>query len=103
MAKLTDFIPKAEIDAYLESAPEVLAGKIELANEVVDYARSISPEDEGTYKRGIRVRRRGRTGVSVEFSDPKSNLIEYGSEHNPEYAVRARTEAHFKQPGPDAL
>lgn len=99
MAKLTDFIPKAEIDAYLESAPEVLAGKIELANEVVDYARSISPEDEGDYKRGIRVRRRGRTGVSVEWTDEKSDLIEYGTVDTPEFAVKARTEAHFNNQG----
>ncbi|MHA7703399.1 hypothetical protein ACX9NE_26780 [Mycobacterium sp. ML4] len=97
MAKLSDFIPQAEINAYLETAPEVLAGKLELANEVVDYARSIAPEDEGDYKRGIRARRRGRTGVSVEFSDPKSNLIEDGSIHNEPFHIKARTEAHFKQ------
>lgn len=103
MAKLSDFIPQRELDEYLESAPDIVQAKLELANEVVEYARSISPEDEGTYKKGIRARRRGRTGVSIEFSDPKSNLIEYGSEHNPEYAVRARTEDHFNQRGPGAL
>lgn len=95
MAKLSDFIPQSEIDDYLETSDDVLQAKLELANEVVEYAKSISPVDSGTYRDGIKARRYGRTGVGVVWTDPKSNLIEYGSEHNPEYAVRARTEAHF--------
>lgn len=103
MAKLSDFIPQSEIDDYLENSPEVLAGKLELANEVVEYARSISPEDTGEYKDGIKVRRYGSTGVGVVWTDPKSNIIEYGSEDTPEFAVRARTEAHFNHGGSGVL
>lgn len=96
MAKLSDFIDQSEIDFYVENSDDVLQAKLELAGEVVEYARSIAPEGQGDYKRGIRARRYGATGVGVEFSDPISNLLEYGSIHNPEYAVRARTEAHFQ-------
>lgn len=96
MAKLSDFIGQDEIDEHLESSPDVLAGKLELAEEVVDYARSISPEDEGDYKDGIKVRRHGRSGVGVHWTDPKSGLIEYGTEDTPEFAVRRRTIEHFR-------
>lgn len=99
MAKLSDFIPQAEISAYIEAAPDVVEAKREMAQQVVEYAQSIAPEDEGTYKRGIRLRRRGATGMSVEFSDPKSNLIEDGSKHNQPFHIKARTEAHFNQQG----
>lgn len=95
MAKLSDFIPQEDIDEYLSEAPEVLQGKIELAAEVVDYAQSIAPVDSGDYRDGIKVRRRGKTGVGVEFTDPISNLIEFGSEHNAEYAVRVKTAQFF--------
>ena len=95
MAKLTDFIPRADINAYIERSPEVLQGKLELAADVVEYAQSIAPVDQGDYKKGIKVRRRGKTGVSVEFTDWKSDLIEYGTADTPEFAVRARTAKHF--------
>ncbi|MDV6979655.1 hypothetical protein [Mycobacterium intracellulare] len=103
MAKLSDFIPQSEIDDYLENSEDLLEGKLELAREVVEYARSISPEDTGEYKAGIKVRRYGRAGVGVVWTDPKSNIIEYGTEDTPEFAVRARTEAHFNHPGSGAL
>ncbi len=100
MAKLSDFIPQSEIDDYLKSA-EVMREKLDLADAVVDYARSISPEDTGKYKRDTKIRRRGQTGVSVEWTDPISNIIEYGSEDTPEFAVRAKTVAHFVGRGAD--
>ena len=93
---LSDFIPQDEIDAFIESDPDILAGKLELANEVADYARSIAPEDSGEYKDGIKARRYGRNGVGVVFSDPKSHLIEYGTVDTPAFAVRARTIEHFR-------
>lgn len=95
MANLMDFIPKAEIDRALESDPDIVKAKMAFGDKVVDYAKSISPVDSGEYRDGIRKRRRGN-GVSIEFTDPKSNLIEYGTEDTPEYAIRAKTEAHFQ-------
>lgn len=95
MANLMDFIPREEVDAALEDDPDVVKVKSGFADEVVEYAQSISPEDSGEYKNGIRKRRRGN-GFSIEFTDPKSNLIEYGTEDTPEFAVRAKTEAHFQ-------
>lgn len=78
----------------LDEDPDVIAGKVELANQAVAYARSIAPEDSGDYKAGIGVYQNG-TDVGVEFADPISNIIEYGSEDTPEFAVRQRTEDHF--------
>jgi hypothetical protein len=99
MAKLSDFIDQDEIDDYLENSDDALQAKLELGGEVVEYARSISPVDRGTYRDGIKVRRNGRTGVGIYFTDPISNIIEYGSEDTPEFAVLARTEAHFREAG----
>ena len=99
MANLRDFIP--DLDEQIENDPDVLQGKLRLADEVVDYARSISPIDSGDYRDGIRKRRRGKTGVSVEWTDPKSGYIEYGTEDTPEFAIKAKTEAHFREGGLD--
>jgi hypothetical protein len=98
MAKLTDFFSQAEIDAHLEDDPDIIQGKLELAEEAVEYAKSISPVDSGDYRDGIKARRHGR-GVGIYWTDPKSNLIEDGSIHNPEYAVQRRTEEHFRNGG----
>lgn len=95
MAKLSDFIDQADIDAHLDGDPDILAGKLELAEDAVAYARSISPIDDGEYIDGIKVRRYGKTGVGIEFTAPHSNLVEWGSIHNAEHAVRARTIEHF--------
>lgn len=99
MAKLSDFIDQDDIDDYLENSPEVLAGKLELAAEVVAYAQSISPEDSGEYKAGIQARRYGRNGVGVVWTDEKSHLIEYGTIDTPEFAVRRKTIEHFRGTG----
>lgn len=95
MAKLSDFIDQDVIDEYLEGDPDILQGKLELANEAVDYAKSIAPVDDGDYRDGIKARRYGKSGVGIVFTAEHSNLVEYGSEHNPEFAVRARTIEHF--------
>jgi hypothetical protein len=63
-------------------------------DEIVPVWQSFSPEDTGKYKSSIHVQRKGNT-VLVGSDDPIANLIEYGSEHNPEYAPRAKTEAYF--------
>lgn len=65
--------------------------KVELAREGVAIAKSKAPVDEGDYRDGIQVGRRGASGVGVEFTDWKSRLIEYGTEETPEYAVAAQT------------
>lgn len=96
MAKLSDFIDQADIDDYLENSPEILNGKLELAEKVANYARSIAPVDSGDYRDGIKVRRYGRTGVGVVFTADHSHLVEYGTVDTPAYAVRAKTIEHFK-------
>ena len=37
---LSDFIPQDQIDDFLENAPEMVAGKLALAQEVVEYAKA---------------------------------------------------------------
>lgn len=74
--------------------PRVVAAKVELAEQAAEYARSIAPVKTGKYRDSIKVRRKGAT-VWVGFEAPHSHLVEYGAEHTPEYAVRAKTEEHF--------
>ena len=97
MAKLSDIIPQADIDGAMEDDDEVVAYKLAVAKQAVDYAKSIAPVDEGDYRDGIRVGRFGNSGVMVEFSDWKSHWVEFGSVHNEEHAVRARTENRFTE------
>jgi len=96
MAKLTDFIDPDVIAEYLETSEDILAGKMALAQEVVDYAQSIAPVDSGDYKAGIRVRRYGKSGVGIEFSDDASSFVEYGTAKTPEFAVMRRSIEHFQ-------
>ena len=86
MPKLTDFIS--------EESAEILQYKMAVAEQAAEYARSIAPVDTGAYRDSIKVERRG-SKVRVVWKDYKSHWIEYGSEHNPEYAVRAKTIEHF--------
>ncbi len=95
MAKLSDFIDQDVINEYLEGDPDIVQGKLELAEMAVDYAQSIAPEDSGEYKDGIVARRNGKTGVGIYFTDPKSNIIEKGSIDTPAFAVMTRTIEHF--------
>lgn len=94
MAKLSDFIDQGVIDEYLEGDPDIVQGKLELAGMAVEYAQSIAPVDSGEYRDGIVARKNG-TGVGIYFTDPKSGIIEYGSEHSPAFAIRARTIEQF--------
>lgn len=96
MAKLSDFIDPDVIAEYLETSEDILAGKMALAQEVVDYAQSIAPVDSGDYKAGIRVRRYGKSGVGIEFSDDASSFVEYGTEDTPEFAVMRKSIEHFQ-------
>ena len=61
------------------------------------YAKSIAPVDEGDYRDGIRVGRRGNRGVAIEFSDYKSHWVEFGTEDQEPNPVRAKTENHLQQ------
>lgn len=97
MAKLTDFIPQADIDFALENDDEVIAYKVAVAKQGVDYAKSIAPVDDGDYRDGIRVGRSGNTGVEIEFSDYKSHWVEFGTEDQEPNPVRARTENHLRE------
>ena len=96
MAKLTDFIDPDVIAEYLETSEDILAGKMALAQEVVDYAQSIAPVDSGDYKAGIRVRRYGKSGVGIEFSDDASSFVEYGTAKTPEFAIMRTSIEHFQ-------
>lgn len=93
--RLNEIIDQAIIDDYLEGDPDIVQGKLELAQMAVDYAQSIAPEDTGEYKDGIVARKNG-TGVGIYFTDEISNLVEYGSIHNAPHAVLARTIEHFE-------
>jgi hypothetical protein len=97
MAKLTDFIPQADINGALEDDDEVIAYKLAVAKQGVDYAKSIAPVDDGDYRDGIRIGRSGNKGVEIEFSDYKSHWVEFGTEDQEPNPVRAKTENHLDQ------
>ncbi|SBS73776.1 hypothetical protein MHPYR_180056 [uncultured Mycobacterium sp.] len=95
--KLSDIIPQTDIDGALQDDDEIIQYKLLVAKQAVAYAQSIAPHDEGDYANGIRIGRFGNKGVIIEFSDYKSHWIEFGSVHNPESSVRARTENQFTE------
>lgn len=99
MAELEDFIDADEIEAAL-TGEEVYQGKLDLARQGVAYAKSIAPEDTGQYKDLIDIEDDG-TEVYVAAYDPISNIIEYGSEDTPEFAVLTRTEEYMNNGGAD--
>lgn len=74
----------------------VIAAKLALAQQAAEYAKSIAPVETGTYRDSIHVRQGGAT-VWVGFEDPKSHLVEYGTNTSPELAVRAKTEERFNK------
>lgn len=97
MAKLTDFIPQADINGALEDDDAVVTYKLAVAKQGVDYAKSIAPVDDGDYRDGIHIGRLGNSGVAVEFSDYKSHWVEFGTEDQEPNPVRAKTENHLDQ------
>lgn len=97
MADLRDLIPQADIDDALENDDEVIAYKLAVARQGVQYAKSIAPVDEGEYRDGIRVGRVGNSGVEIEFSDYKSHWVEFGTEDQEPNPVRAKTQNHLEQ------
>lgn len=94
---LRDLIPQADIDDALENDDEVIAYKIAVARQGVQYAKSIAPVEDGEYRNGIRVGRVGNNGVAIEFSDYKSHWVEYGTEDQEPNPVRARTQNHLSE------
>lgn len=100
---LGDLIP--DLDKQLANDRDVNAQLDDfMEDEVVPVWRDNSPVDTGEYRDSIRVTKRARGGRGqVGATDPKANLIEYGTEDTPEFAPRAKTEAHFNQPGTGVL
>lgn len=92
-------VSEAEVAAAFAEG-EIHHAKLQLANEAADFARSITPvgvapdQHPGQHRDAISVQDDG-DGPKVVFGLDTWNLVEYGSVHNQEYAVRARTEAHF--------
>lgn len=75
-----------------------------MENRVVPVWQANSPVDTDAYKESVSVTQRaqggrGQVGATVDYA----NIVEYGAEHitedgsepTPEYAPRAKTEAHF--------
>lgn len=89
-----DFI--VALNKHIAEDESITEAKLVMAREAAAYARSIAPVDEGDYKDGIQVGRRGASGVGVEFTDWKSHIIEFGSVDTPEFGVIARTAEHFR-------
>lgn len=63
-----------------------------MANEVVPTWKANYPTDTGEGRESIVITQPASAGKGeVAATDDAANLVEYGSEHNPEYAPRART------------
>ncbi len=87
-------VSDADFEAEMDS-DEVLEGKIKLAEKAVVYAKRISPVDTGEYRDRWGVEVDGRN-VDVVNTDPIANILEFGSEDTPEFAVRAQVQAKFR-------
>lgn len=97
MAELSDFIDQAEIDAAIhgpDKLPEVIDAELALANDAVDYARALAPVDTENFKDSIHVYQ-DDDRYGIQSDDEAANIIEYGSEDTPEFAVFTRTAEHF--------
>lgn len=71
-----------------------------MENQVVPVWRDNAPEDTGNYKNLVQVTKPAQNGKGqVGALDEAANIIEYGSEDTPEFAPRAKTEAHFNNRG----
>src|SRR6516225_7908768 len=70
-----------------------------MAAKVVPVWQGYSPVRTGAYRDSVQVTQAARDGKGqVGATSVKANLIEYGSEHNPEYAPRAKTIEYFNRP-----
>lgn len=70
----------------------------ETATRMKAFAESISPEDSGEYKASFEIDKGTRDGLptrTLKNTDPVANILEYGSEDTPEFAVLGRTAAQF--------
>lgn len=71
-----------------------------METEVIPEWVKHSPKDSGDYIDSVKVTKRARGGRGqVGATDPKANIIEYGSEDTPAFAPRAKTESHFGHDG----
>lgn len=67
-----------------------------MADEVVPVWKGFAPIDTGEYEDSIQVTQPAQAGKGeVGATDPKANLIEYGTVDTPEFAPRLKTVEHF--------
>jgi hypothetical protein len=83
------FVPNPKFAQEIEREVEYRAGKMRVAEEVVNTARSIAPVEEGDYKAGLREIHEGPR-VYVSGTDWKSHFIEWGTVDTPTFAVIRR-------------
>lgn len=84
-----DLLATAEVDAQLDAFMD---------DEVVPEWQRNSPVDSGEYRDSVQVTKRAQGGKGqVGALDEAANVLEYGSEDTPEFAPRAKTEAHFNR------
>lgn len=90
-----------DIAKAIREDAEVQRGLDELAEEVKAYWAQISPTDTHIYQNSLVIRKRrdkdGNPVRRVTNTDPKANLLEYGTNDTPKFAVRAKVEAAFKK------
>jgi hypothetical protein len=86
-------VTDAEFRAAIDS-PELNQAKLELAEKVKDYWKSIAPEDTGAYRDSIHIEI-GADAVRVVADDEAASYIEFGTSDTPEFATRAKTAAKF--------
>lgn len=105
---LNELIDQKEIDEALESDPDVVKAKIELATKAVEYWKSIYPVEHDQRTTPPRPPGTGRDSIHVVVTpravaavndDEIAHILEYGSVNVHEYATRARTEDHFNHGG----
>lgn len=101
-------VPQSAIDAEIRKSAEVKAEKKRVAQQMVAYAKSISPVDEGDYAKDWKVEQgKGFDDETRVANDNfKAHWIEDGTggdSPTPEYAVGARTAIAFGGTAKDVI
>ena len=85
----SEFIPDPDLDRELRRQAEMIAARMDAAEQVVRATKDVAPVNSGQYVDRLRAVTDG-ADVRAESYDPAAHLVEFGSINNPAYAPLRR-------------